>query len=79
VVVREMDGFRYEYHIVTGSECLIDLGDRSRIVHNVLQEHPAIAAACRKALEAELGVDDLQELRTSHAETIRRLQSLGYL
>jgi hypothetical protein len=67
VVVRVQDGFRYEFHVVTGSECLIDLNDRTQVVRNVLPEHRDLAAQCRASLSQEFGVSDLEELRAGYA------------
>jgi hypothetical protein len=79
VVTREMDGFRYEYHVVFDRETLLDLRDGPQSVRNVLDQHPDVAAKCRHALEADLAVHDLSELRAPHDETVQRLKALGYV
>jgi hypothetical protein len=79
VVACRMGDFRYEYHAPSGSECLFDLARDPRCVTNVLRENEKIAAECRARLEKELGVPSLETLRARYADTIRRLQALGYL
>lgn len=77
VLTCELDGFRYEYHVPTGTESLY-ASDESRLV-NVIEEHRATADACRRALEERCGVARLEVLRGRYGDTIRRLHSLGYL
>jgi len=79
VVTIDDDGYRYAYHVPTGTETLFELRDDPRMLHNVRDEHPQTARRLRAALELRLHVESLDLLRTRAADTIRRLQSLGYL
>ncbi len=79
VVSIDADGFRYAYHVTTGTEALFDLRDDPRQLRDVLPEHPELAKSLRRAVEERLHVESLDALRRRHADTIRRLQSLGYL
>ena len=79
VVAYRMGSFRYEYHAPTGTESLFDLDRDPRCVVNVLRDNQQVAAECRRRIEAQLGISDLATLRASHADTIRRLEALGYL
>ena len=79
IVEEEQEGFRYSYHVPTGAECLVELGDRSRGVRNVIADHPDVAERLRNAARARLGVTSLESLRAGYADTIRRLEALGYL
>jgi hypothetical protein len=77
VVAAERDGFRYEYHVLTGHEALY--ATRGDLMTNVIEGHRGTAASIRAALEAELGGVGLETLRANHADSIRRLRALGYL
>jgi len=79
VVTIDADGFRYAYHATTGTEVLFDVKRDPRLLVNVIEKHPLLAAAMRRSLEMRLRVDSLESLRALHSESIRRLQSLGYL
>lgn len=79
VVAYRMGSFRYEYHAPTGTESLFDLDRDPRCVVNVLRDNQQVAAECRRRIEAQLGIPDLESLRANHADTIRRLEALGYL
>lgn len=79
VVTIDADGFRYAYHATTGTEVLFDVKNDPRLLVNVIGDHPLLAAGMRRSLETRLHVDSLESLRVLHAESIRRLQSLGYL
>ena len=79
VVAYRMGSFRYEYHAPTGTESLFDLDRDPRCVVNVLRDNRQVAAECRRRIEAQLGISDLSSLRANHADTIRRLEALGYL
>jgi hypothetical protein len=79
VVAYRMGNFRYEYHAPTGTESLFDLDRDPRCVINVLRDNRTVAAECRRRIEAQLGIADLASLRAEHADTIRRLEALGYL
>jgi hypothetical protein len=69
-----LDGFRYEYHLPTGHEALLDADDA-----NVLPQHADLAVTCRRILSMRLGVRDLADLRSRYSGTIRRLHALGYM
>jgi hypothetical protein len=73
------DGFRYTFHATTGTEALFDVKNDPRLLVNVIAAHPLLASTMRHSLEVRLHVESLDSLRALHAETIRRLQSLGYL
>jgi hypothetical protein len=75
----DLDGFRYEYHVPTGREGLYDDQRDPHELVNVLPEHEATAAACRRALVQKLNVTSLESLRARHADATRQLASLGYL
>jgi hypothetical protein len=78
VLVHELDGYRFEYHVPTGTETLYAADAEAAFV-NVLSEHEDVAARCRTALESRLGVERLEVLRARYADTVRRLHALGYL
>jgi hypothetical protein len=79
VVAYRMGNFRYEYHAPSGTESLFDLDRDPRCVVNVIRENRTVAADCRRRIEAHLGISNLASLRANHADTIRRLEALGYL
>ena len=79
VVALEKDGVRYEFHVLTGTESLLDVRDDPDSLVNVLRGRESEAASLRRELEGKLGVSTLESLRARHAEAIRRLQALGYL
>ncbi len=79
VVFTERDGFRYEYHAPSGLESLFDLRKDPKCLRNVAMANADLVRACRGELETSLGVKSLEELRAPYAETIRRLEALGYL
>jgi hypothetical protein len=79
VVSTERDGFRYEYHAPSGRESLFDLRRDPQCLVNVASSHADLVGACRDELESSLGVKSLEELRAPYAETIRRLEAMGYL
>jgi hypothetical protein len=79
VLTCRLDGYRYEYHVPTGTESLYeDRADAPRFV-NLLAEHRATADACRHELEVRYRVAGLDLLRARYGDTIRRLHSMGYL
>jgi hypothetical protein len=79
VLTTELDGFRYEYHVPTGRECLYDADRDPRGLVNLLPDHEDAAAKCRRELLAKLHVADLELLRARHADATRQLAALGYL
>ena len=79
VVSTERDGFRYEYHAPSGRESLFDLRRDPQCLVNVASAYAGVVRACRGELEQSLGVKSLEELRAPYAETIRRLEAMGYL
>jgi hypothetical protein len=79
VLTIDEDGFRYAYHATTGTEALFDVKNDPRLLVNVLDDHPLLAGSLRRSLERRLHVDTLESLRALHADSIRRLQTLGYL
>lgn len=79
VVSTERDGFRYEFHAPSGRESLFDLNRDPRCLVNVAASHAAVVSACRVELETSLGVKSLEDLRAPYAESIRRLEAMGYL
>ena len=79
VVSTVRDGFRYEYHAPSGRESLFDLNSDPQCLVNVASSHAELVSACRSELETSLDVASLDELRAPYAETIRRLEAMGYL
>jgi hypothetical protein len=79
VVSTQRDGFRYEYHAPSGRESLFDLAADPDCLVNVASSHAGLVVACRTELETSLGVKSIEELRAPYAETIRRLEAMGYL
>jgi len=81
VLTRETAAFRYEYHLVTGRESLFAKCDGTRRFVDVSGENAAAVAACRRAIQAELGVGDLSDLRRpdEDRDAIARLRAIGYL
>jgi hypothetical protein len=75
----EAEGFRYEYHAPTGCEGLYELRPGPDGAVDVIESHADVAARCRSALREKLRVARLEDLRAQYADTIRRLQALGYL
>lgn len=78
IVSTDRDGFHYEFHAPSGSERLFDLSNDPRCLADVSTKHPELVIECRRQLLASLGAGSLDELRAPYAETIRRLESLGY-
>ncbi len=78
-VTCDEDGWRYSYHLPTGAEGLFDLRTDPCQLHDLLRERPDVARRLRRGLESRLHVESLEALRAEHAETTRRLRSLGYL
>jgi hypothetical protein len=72
-------GYRYEYHIPTGTEFLYDVNADPRGLVNLIAREGTRAARCRHSLETKLSVQNLEELRAPYAEKIKRLRALGYL
>lgn len=79
VVSTEHDGYRYEFHAPSGQEHLFDLRDDPRCLADVAASHPDVVATCRSELLASLGIRSLDDLRAPYADTIRRLEAMGYL
>jgi hypothetical protein len=75
----EQNGFRYSYHAPTGTEGLYETGPGARSRLNVIADHRDLARDMRRTLETKLHVGSLDELRAAYADSIRRLQQLGYL
>jgi hypothetical protein len=75
----EEAGLVYTYHTLTGSEGLFDLETDPRLLQNLIVTRPRDARRLRKALERELSVESLEELRQEQDSEIRALESLGYL
>jgi hypothetical protein len=73
----EADGYRFEYHAVTGTERLFRV--RSPVREDLSEDEPDVAGRLREALRIRLGVEDLELLRVPHRETIESLRRLGYL
>lgn len=75
----ERGGYRYEFHAPSGEELLFDLRRDPRCAVDVARAHSDILLACREEVLAMRGVRSLEELRAPYAETIRRLEAMGYL
>ena len=75
----ECGGYRYEFHAPSGRELLFDLRRDPRCAVNVARAHSDILLACREDVLATRGARSLEELRAPYAETIRRLEAMGYL
>src|SRR5262245_2493539 len=78
IVSTDRDGFRYEFHAPSGSERLFDLRRDPGCLVDVSRSHPELVRACREELLESLGAKSLEELRAPYAETIRRLEAMGY-
>jgi hypothetical protein len=79
VVFTVRDGFRYEFHAPSGRESLFDLRRDPKCLVNVASSNTELLLACRDEIVTSAGVKSLDELRAPYAETIRRLEALGYL
>jgi hypothetical protein len=81
VLVYETPKYRYEFHLVTGGEALFEKCEGPRALVDVSKEVPEATRECRRALEKELDVPDLEKLRKADEdEEIRaKLKALGYL
>lgn len=79
VVSIERDGFRYEFHAPSGRESLFDVRRDPKCLVNLASSKTDVLAACRADLEKQMGLRSIEELRAPYAETIRRLEALGYL
>jgi hypothetical protein len=73
------DGFRYEFHALSGQERLFDLGRDPGCLVDVASSHAELVRACRQEVLESLGASSLEELRAPCADTIRRLEAMGYL
>jgi hypothetical protein len=71
-------GFRYEFHAPSGAERLFDLRRDPRCLADVAAANPDVVVECRRQLLASVGASSLDELRAPYAETIRRLEAMGY-
>lgn len=78
LVSTESDGFRYEYHAPSGRERLFDLRRDPKCLNDVSPVYPDRVREYRSRLATKLGVTSLDELRAPYAETIRRLELMGY-
>ena len=74
----EEDGWRYEFHAVTGRERLVRLEDGAG-AENLAAERPEVVARLRTSIARNLRIGDLDELRDVHRDAIDRLRALGYL
>ena len=74
----EQDGWRYEFHAVTGRERLVSLADGAG-AENRAEEQPEVVRKLRVSLARDLKLRDLDELRDAHRDAIERLYALGYL
>ena len=79
VVFVVRDGFRYEFHAPSGRESLFDLRRDPKCLVNVASSNNELLLSCREEIVTSAGVKSLDELRAPYAETIRRLEALGYL
>jgi hypothetical protein len=75
----EENGLRYTYHVVSGTEALFDTHADPRALKNLAPDRPEDARRLRARLEEQLEVESLEDLRATQRETIRELESLGYL
>jgi hypothetical protein len=75
------DGWRYEFQTLTGRESLFEDCEGTRRFVDVAKSHPGRVAALRRALAAELGVDDLSAFRRENPDrdAVARLRAIGYL
>ena len=78
VVHFEADGLRYTYHVPTGAEGLFDVGVDPKLLTNLASSRPGDTRRLREALEKEIGVASLDELRRAQQVLIDRLRALGY-
>lgn len=79
VVFVVRDGFRYEFHAPSGRESLFNLRRDPKCLVNVASSNNELLLSCRDEIVTSAGVKSLDELRAPYAETIRRLEALGYL
>jgi hypothetical protein len=79
VVSTERDGFRYEFHAPSGRESLFDIRRDPNCLVNLASTRTDVVAACRSDIEKSMGLRSIEELRAPYAESIRRLEALGYL
>jgi hypothetical protein len=69
----------YTFHIPTGTEALFDVVKDPDCLQNILPGNREDAAAARKQLEQEIGVDSLEELRDENNPVLKSLRGLGYI
>jgi len=74
----EEDGWRYEFHAVTGRERLVSLAEGAA-AENRAEANPEVVRKLRVSLARDLRLRDLDELRDAHRDAIERLYALGYL
>jgi hypothetical protein len=79
VVSTERDGFRYEFHAPSGRESLFDIRRDPKCLVNLASSRTDVVAACRSEIEKSMGLRSIEELRAPYADTIHRLEALGYL
>ena len=79
IVLIERDGWRYEFHAITGDESLFHLTDEARTRQDLLEVEPETARKLREELLRVLGFASLDELREPYRDAIDRLRGLGYL
>lgn len=75
----ERNGLSYEFHTVTGTESLWDTALPVVERRNLIGERPDAARQLRAQLMLELGITDLESLRSEQQTAIDRLRRLGYL
>jgi len=75
----EHDGFLYTYHVPTDTEGLFDLADDPRRLRNLAPGLREETLHLRTLLTRDLGIEDLEDLRVHFEDSIRTLESLGYL
>jgi len=78
ILSTDRNGFRYEFHAPSGAERLFDLGRDPRCLVDIAAANPDVVIECRRQLLESAGATSLDELRAPYAETIRRLEALGY-
>jgi hypothetical protein len=79
VLVLDHDGFRYTYHLISGTEGLFDIShDRATLI-NLNSDRPRMCRRFREMLEAREKVADLSDLRERYRNEIEGLRALGYL
>ena len=72
------DGWRYEFHAVTGRERLVRIAD-GPTAENLVAEEQEVAERMRTSLAHHMGLNSLDELREAHRDATERLRALGYL